>query len=149
MSNVGFDLHIEFMGCDSIRVFEEQGRVKWQVKVCGPVLRLLHDAVAKQGRDPRQWKQFPLGNHHEAILVRKLMLQATGLWHSPNRHDEICHCRQVSYAKIEDAVIAGAHTPALVTLWTSASSACGSCRPDVQAVIDYLLKGSTVPGAAT
>lgn len=144
MSDLGFDIEVHFMDGDHIRVFEQGGRIAWQVRACGPVVRLIHELVQKQGRDPRQWKGLPIGSQHEAILLRKLMLLATGKWQSPQRHEEICHCRQVSYQKIEEAIMAGAHTPQLVSLWTSASTACGSCRPDVQQMIEYIVKESTL-----
>lgn len=148
MGDLAFDIEVNFMNCDHIRVFEQDGKVVWQVRSCGPVLRLLQEMVQKQGRDPRQWNMLPIANLHEAILIRKLMLLATGQWKAPHRSEEICHCRQVSYQKIEEAIMAGAHTPALVSLWTSASTACGSCRPDVQMMIDYILHESTLQGPA-
>lgn len=45
-----------------------------------------------------------------------------------NRKKEACHCRNVSYGMIEDAVKGGATTLQEVMDATSAGKGCGKCR---------------------
>ena len=45
-----------------------------------------------------------------------------------NRRKEACHCRNVTYGMIEDAVRSGADTLQAVMGKTSAGRGCGKCR---------------------
>ena len=83
--------------------------------------------------------ELPTGDSPFEILLRELILKAKGEWSYPYNEDEVCHCRVVSRETIDAAIICGAHTPIKVSEWTSASTACGTCRPDVTAMIAYRL----------
>ncbi len=83
--------------------------------------------------------KLPLGATFSAILLRELLLKARGEWNFPYTEDETCHCRVVPTEVVDQAICLGAHTPAKVSAMTSASTACGSCRPDVEAMIRYRL----------
>jgi NAD(P)H-nitrite reductase large subunit len=81
----------------------------------------------------------PSGVSPEAILFRELILRAQGRWQPPYESEELCHCRAVPTAVVDRAICAGAHTSRQVSEQTSASTACGTCRPDVEAMIKWRL----------
>lgn len=82
---------------------------------------------------------LPPGTAPAAILLRELLLRAQGRWTSPYQETEMCHCRLVSTANVDMAIVGGAHTPERVSRETTASTACGTCRPQVQNLINYRL----------
>lgn len=85
---------------------------------------------------------LPTGNTPFEILLREIILKVKGEWNFPYKESEVCHCRMVSLETVDAAIICGAHTPQKVSEWTSASTACGTCRPDVTAILAYRLAGS-------
>lgn len=90
------------------------------------------------GADISKWP-LPEGADHGSLLLRETILKLRGEWKFPYQEDELCHCRMIPTEDVDQAIIAGAHTPEAVTRLTSASSACGTCRPQVQRLIDYRL----------
>ena len=97
----------------------------------------------------RTWRQLlsgsiaqismPTENDHASILFRELLLRAQDNWHFPYEDVELCHCRAVPTQKVDDAIIAGAHTTLSVSRQTSASTSCGACRPDVEKILNFRL----------
>ena len=53
-----------------------------------------------------------------------------------NRRKEACHCRNVTYGMIEDAVRSGADTLQAVMDATGAGKGCGKCRD----FLEYLIR---------
>jgi nitrite reductase (NADH) large subunit len=49
----------------------------------------------------------------------------------------VCDCNAVVKAQIVDAVLKGARSVRSVCEWTRAGSGCGSCRPEVQRIVDF------------
>jgi len=105
----------------------------------GPQLLLLLEEWRPKWRGPLKSVPEPSGVDPAAILMRELILRVKGEWKPPYEDDEVCHCRSVSLEVIDNAIICGAHSPELVSVQTSASTACGTCRPDVISLIDYRL----------
>jgi nitrite reductase (NADH) large subunit len=54
----------------------------------------------------------------------------------------ICDCNAVSKAVIVDAVLSGARSLRAVCEATRAGTGCGSCRPDVQRIVDAVCRGA-------
>lgn len=81
--------------------------------------------------------QIPLPSGHSGpeLMLKELLLKARGEWTYPYGEEELCHCRAVPTQVVDQAVFHGAHTPELVSRWTSASTACGTCRKDVVAIL--------------
>lgn len=75
------------------------------------------------------------------IMLREMVLKLKGQWAPPYTESEICHCRVVATELVDLAICTGAHTSRQVSELTSASTSCGTCRPDVEAMIRYRLKG--------
>lgn len=115
----------------------------WTVEVigCAEMTRLVASLKAAHGEDPTVWA-LPEGEGHAALLVRELILRARGEWVYPYQDLELCHCRSVPTEVVDQAILSGAHTCEKVSRRTSASTACGTCRPEVQKILDYRLKTS-------
>ena len=97
---------------------------EWRNKLSGPV---------------QNWP-LPEGTSVAAVLLREVILRAKGQWAPPYEDEELCHCRAIPLKNVEDAIRSGAHRAEVVSRWTSASTACGTCRPDVEALLEYFLK---------
>ena len=128
---------VDFPGRDRLTASFENG--SWKITVIGCVeLQKKVKALQIQQTDLTLWK-LPTGASHEDLLLRELILRAQGQWNYPYEHLEICHCRSVPTDTVDQAVLAGAHDCKRVSQQTSASTACGTCRPEVQKIIDYRL----------
>jgi len=84
--------------------------------------------------------EVPEGSQPAAILLREIILKAKGQWNYPYNEDELCHCRAVPTKIVDMAIVTGAHTPEKVSQQTSSSTGCGTCRPDVESIIEYRLR---------
>lgn len=109
---------------------------------CTDFLDLMQTMRKHFGVDLKKWP-VPEGDDHSSILVREMVLKLQGHWVYPYAEQELCHCRMIDTQIVDQAIIAGAHTAEKVTRQTSASSACGTCRPEVQKIIDYRLNKKT------
>ncbi len=58
---------------------------------------------------------------------------------------QICDCNAVSKAQIVEAVLGGARSLQAVCDITRASTGCGTCRPEVQRIIELACQGLTEP----
>lgn len=105
---------------------------------CAKTLELLKSLKAQHGANPSSWPQ-PQGNHHSEILVRELILKCQKKYDFPYSDFELCHCRAVPTQKVDQAIVQGAHTTEAVSRLTSASTACGSCKPDVEKILSFRL----------
>jgi len=131
-------LVVDLPGRDRIEAYGEGAQT--QVRVLGCVaLREKVKALAASNPDPALWP-LPEGTDHNDLLIKEFILRAKGEWAFPYKDTELCHCRSVETSVVDQAIIAGAHTCVNVSSRTSASTACGTCRPDVQKIIDYRLK---------
>lgn len=109
---------------------------------CPELLSLLGPLRAQLKGD-LQSLGLPAGRGHAAMLARELILRAQGKWQTSEADDhELCHCRSVPRARVDRAILAGAHTPELVSQLTSASTGCGTCRPAVAELLNQRLSQS-------
>lgn len=128
----------ELKGRDLLEAEIIDNNVQLNVVGCSQLLELVRQLRTKS-KDPRQWT-LPTGNSHAELLVRELILKTQGQWAYPYESVELCHCRAIPAEDVDQAIIAGAHTPEKVSRQTSASTACGTCRTDVQKILNYRLK---------
>lgn len=138
-------IKVELEGRDFLQVecegedLQAPGRVlKVDMKGCTEFMEMMQKMKRHFGADISKWP-LPESNDHSSMLLREMILKLRGEWKFPYEEAEVCHCRTVATHAIDQAVLAGAHTPEIVTRQTSASTACGTCRPDVQKIIDYRL----------
>lgn len=120
----------------------EQNGQSWTIEARGCRLFLqMVRRLQSQEPDPRKWTPST-DLDHVALLLKEFILKARGEWKYPCSEDELCHCRFVRTQTVDMAILNGAHTPQQVTRQTSASSNCGTCRPEVEKLIEYRLKAS-------
>ena len=129
---------VDFPGRD--RVVATRRDQAWDLAIVGCVALedQLRDRLRAQN-DVTLWS-LPKATSHVDLLIRELILRARGEWQLPYLEDELCHCRSVPTAIVDQAILAGAHDCKQVSSETSASTSCGTCRPYVQQIIDYRLR---------
>jgi NAD(P)H-nitrite reductase large subunit len=91
-------------------------------------------------KGPLKQLPLPMGHSPAELLLTEAILRARNEWNPPGVDDEVCHCRSVPRVVIDRAIVAGAHSAAKVSAWTSASTACGTCRPEVEAHLRFRLR---------
>lgn len=140
MSNVlpeAFKVKLEF--CDELHIELQSGQaVIKRTIVCTRLRQFLIELTDKYGNNLLDWP-LPKGKEHFDLLIRKTILLAKGEWQLPYQQTEICHCRAVPTENVESAVMMGAHDIKTISRWTSASTSCGTCQPDVESVLKYIL----------
>jgi len=82
---------------------------------------------------------LPEGSHHSAMLIRELLLKARGQWTFPYKEVELCHCRNVATQIVDATIMGGVHNVSAIGEKTMAGTACGTCRPVTQLIIDFRL----------
>lgn len=80
---------------------------------------------------------LPAGSSYYELLMKEVILRAQGKWNYPYKEKELCHCRMVDTEVVDQNILRGAHTPEQVSRLTTASTACGTCRPTVEDIISY------------
>lgn len=128
-------LKVEFQGQDEIEIDTENSQ-HLKVVGCSEVLRLFKTALQQFGSDLKKW-QIPTGHTHAEMILREVLLKQRGEWAFPYKDLELCHCRTIPTEVVDQAIVNGASTTDQVSRRTSASTACGTCRPDVQKILDY------------
>ncbi len=128
---------IDLPGRDRIEAHLDQDGWKISVVGCVALTREIQNRMRAQP-DPTRW-ELPVGVGHEDLLIRELILRAKGEWNFPYVEAEVCHCRSVETAIVDQAILAGAHSCKQVSSQTNASTSCGTCRSDVKKIIDYRL----------
>ncbi|MBX2986656.1 MAG: (2Fe-2S)-binding protein [Bdellovibrionaceae bacterium] len=125
-------------GRDLLEATLENGTCRLRLIGCEALLQQVRALRERHGDDPQSWA-LPAGSGHTDMLIRELILKRRGEWDFPYKDAEICHCRLVATVIVDQAIVTGAHTPEVVSRWTSASTSCGTCRPDVEKIIAYRL----------
>lgn len=97
---------------------------EWRSKICGPIAQL----------------EAPQENDLASLLLREAILKIQGLWGPPYKELILCHCRSIATEDVDRSILLGANRVEQVKQQTSASTACGTCQPDIEAMIDYRLK---------
>lgn len=134
--SVGFKGH-DFISFEFLETeFPVQQHKLLEIMGCHHFLNQIRINKETQGLQIFKWK-LSEGSNHVDLLINELILKTRGEWSFPVEVDEVCHCRQISTQEIDMAIIWGATQPSLVSIMTSASTACGTCRPTVQNMIEY------------
>lgn len=141
-------MKVELEGRDFIEVecdgesAQAPGRVlKVNYMGCTEFMDMMQKMRRHFGSDVAKWP-LPEGKDHSSLLLSEMILRLRGEWKFPYQEEELCHCRSIATHSVDQAIIAGAHTPEVVTRQTSASTACGTCKPEVQKIINYRLKSA-------
>lgn len=83
---------------------------------------------------------LPEGASEEALVLKELILRLQDKWEPPYTAEELCHCRLVPTAKVQEAILLGARENQTVGQMTSAGTGCGTCSKDIDAMISYYAK---------
>lgn len=131
---------VTLSGRDQVEVLiDEAGKAKELSFVgCFELRSLILELKKNHGKDPMQWP-MPEGSSHSELLLRELLLKLKGQWEFPYKEEELCHCRSVSTQRVDEAIVSGAHSPESVSRRTQASTSCGTCRADVEKILNYRL----------
>jgi bacterioferritin-associated ferredoxin len=135
------DILVSIEGREELHLrWDESGALAPTVKAVGGLkfLSRVDEWRPKLQGPPGAWP-LPEGTSVADLLLREMILKAQGQWKPPYQEPELCHCRAIPLKSVEDAIRAGAHKATVVSRWTSASTACGTCRPDVEALLAYFL----------
>lgn len=96
-------------------------------------------ALQPQVRGDLKKLPVPQGKTPEQLLLRQLMLKIRGEWGDEPSDPELCHCRKIPQSHVERAIILGAHTIEKVRQRSSANTGCGTCMPEVEALLKKYL----------
>lgn len=132
------DVRASLSGRDEVHILETEGSFEWRVIGCRGFLNEVYSFAAGLKGGPASWP-LPAGESHAQLLLREVVLKARGEWSYPYAEKELCHCRLVPTERVDRAIVAGAHSAEAVKQQTSASSACGTCRFSIEAIIDFRL----------
>lgn len=134
---------VELKSRDRIELsIQDDGSEKIHAIACSECLKLIK-SNQQSGKKVKEWP-LPTGPSHSELLMKELILKAKGDWNYPIPEEdlslhELCHCRVVTAERVDQAIIAGAHTMEQVRQATSASTGCGTCWPIIEELIDYRL----------
>lgn len=103
---------------------------------CLEFTQFIKNYRANFGNDVFKWPT-PKGSSHSEMVIREFIQKLKGTWEYPYKEEELCHCRHVSTKTVDRAILNGAHTHELASRWTGCSTACGTCKPDVEKIIKY------------
>ena len=53
-----------------------------------------------------------------------------------DRNDIVCHCQEITYGTILDAIANGANTVEIIGDVTEAGITCGSCIEDIEEILE-------------
>lgn len=101
------------------------------------LLQKLAELKRQYGPDPQVWPLLSSAVSSEEILINEFIRKSKGETFVYT-HDELCHCRMVPTEKIKNAVKLGCHSVAEVSRTTLAGTGCGSCRKNIENVIQAL-----------
>lgn len=124
---------------------DEQGTVsalKWNALGCHNLIEAAGRAANLLLSRKLENQSWP-GAEHWDLLLSEVFGRLQGKFQLPREGEELCHCRRIQAAVVDQAIVMGAHTPEKVKAWTAASSGCGTCRPEVEKLICFRLKKSS------
>jgi NAD(P)H-nitrite reductase large subunit len=114
----------------------------WKSNGCAQILKASQQ-LQKQAQNKKITELKWQGKNHADLLLQEIIMKLNGVFKIPYTDEELCHCRKIPTINVDRAIVLGAHTPDQVKSWTTASSGCGTCRPDIESIINFRLKTTT------
>lgn len=128
-------IRAEIPGRDCIELRElPSGEQEVHFVGCAEFARQVNDLKAKHGPNPQDWP-VTKALDHSSLLLKEFILKCRGEWNVVYEAEELCHCRKVPTQTVEQAVLCGARTSEQVSQWTSAGTACGTCRSHIEEIL--------------
>lgn len=131
-------VEVNIEGRDQIRFEKLDDQNKITFIGCQEFTHLIKSYRTQFGNDIFKWP-LPSGQTHSEMVIREFIQKLKGTWEYPYQDEELCHCRHVKTKTVDQAILNGAHTHELASRWTGCSTACGTCKPDVEKIIKYRL----------
>ncbi|MCB0394230.1 MAG: (2Fe-2S)-binding protein [Bdellovibrionales bacterium] len=131
----------EISGQDWVELTLDGDHPSWRGNGCISVLNAVKMARSKLNGAPKDWT-LPEGQDHGSLLLREVIMKARGEWKFPYDESELCHCRMVPTAVVDRCIQQGVQNVADVSRKTNAGTGCGTCRPNIQEIIDFRYKKS-------
>ncbi len=128
-------LKIEFKKSDFIELDDKNLKING----CHFLRDKIFQMTNQYGEKIENWPE-QISNRHEDLLINELILKAKGTWVFPYVDLELCHCRVIQTKIVDEAIISGAQTVEKVSRITSAGTACGTCKPNIEKILKYRLK---------
>ena len=146
-------IHINFKGREELELIlvlnEKKCILKATLRGVGDsyFLNLIENWRQKL-KGPLENLPLPIENDSPSLILREALLKAKGQWKDPYQKEKLCNCRNVLTQEIEKAIVSGgARTPEDVSLFTSASTGCGTCRVHVEKILAHRLWNEKKPAS--
>lgn len=107
-----------------------QVRVRGSKKLMDQIQKL----KSQYGAHPKAWPLQKVQTG-EDILVNEFILKIKGEFSFCYKHEELCHCRNVMTEKVFTVIKDSCFKVEDVSRTTQAGTGCGSCRKDIEALI--------------
>jgi len=93
----------------------------------------------KNGDNPIFWKVISVLDGYD-VLLNEFILRCQNNYKITYLHEEICHCRMISTEKILNTIKQGVFSTSEISRLTMAGTGCGSCKKDIDELLNYLVK---------
>ncbi len=87
------------------------------------------------GLDPKAWPPMQTFKSNDELLINEFILKLNQNFKLAYEHEELCHCRMVPAEKVYNAIKQNCHTVEEVARTTMAGTGCGTCRSDIQSLL--------------
>lgn len=107
------------------------------IHIIGPLtlINRINDLKSKYGTHPKTWPEITTFKSAEDLLINEFILKAKDTFKLAYTHDELCHCRMVPADKVYSAIKHGCSSIEDVGRATLAGTGCGSCRDDIEKLL--------------
>lgn len=111
------------------------------VQFIGPIELedLILEQVQKYGKNPMRWVTIKEAKPY-SIFLNIFILKTQNKYDPPYKHEELCHCRLVPAIKVIESICQGNFEVAEISRTTLAGTGCGSCKKDIDDMINYHIK---------
>ena len=121
---------------DRITLFEdEKGEALLRARGCQELISTLKTLRSVQGKKISEWV-IEQPSCHSEFLVKKLICLVKKI-PFPYGHEELCHCRKIRTAQVEEAIFNGAADIETLKKRTTAGTSCGTCTSDLAQLLAF------------
>lgn len=100
------------------------------------LIKKMHKLQKEYGRNPQDWPEILNLNSSDDILINEFILKAKAHFKLAYEPEELCHCRMVPAEKVYNSIKQGCRSIEDVGRATLAGTGCGSCRDDIQKLLE-------------
>jgi bacterioferritin-associated ferredoxin len=133
---------IDLQGRDKAEITLEGDAIKVKSIGCLSFLESM-DRLRKLSFEQIKIQPLRVSQDHASLLYNEAILKLRGEWIYPYRETELCHCRRIATSVVDKAIVSGYHSDKSVTAATGAGGSCGTCKPDIDKILNYRLNHSS------